>query len=101
MDKKTQGIIATVAAVFLCGCPGLCFCLFGAFTAAGMMPYTFDFNGNTESGIVPSGYGFAMLCAALIFIAIPIVVGFLMLREKPLDPIEGEIVSEEIPGEDL
>ncbi len=33
MDKKTGGIIATIVAVLLCGCPGLCFCLFGAVTA--------------------------------------------------------------------
>ncbi len=24
MDKKTGGIIATIVAVLLCGCPGLC-----------------------------------------------------------------------------
>ncbi|MBC8506149.1 MAG: hypothetical protein ISR58_12160 [Anaerolineales bacterium] len=101
MDKKTQGILATVAAVILCGCPGLCLFIFGGVTAAGIMPYNTEFNGVTDSGILPSGYGFAMLCAAIFFIAIPIVVGFLMLRQKPLEPIEGKIVEEEIPGEDL
>ena len=87
MDKKTTGIIATVATVLLCGCPGLCMCIFGGVTAAGIMPYETEFNGAMTSGIVPSGYGFTMLCVALVFIAIPIVVGFLMLRNKPEDDV--------------
>ena len=87
MDKKTTGIVATVVAVLLCGCPGLCMCIFGGVTAAGIMPYETEFNNAMNSGIVPSGYGFAMLCVALIFIAIPIVVGFMTLRNKPEDNI--------------
>ncbi len=35
MNNKNTGIIATVAAALLCGCPGLFLCLFGAITAAG------------------------------------------------------------------
>jgi hypothetical protein len=33
MDKKTVGIIVTVAAIVLCGCPGLCSLVFGAMFA--------------------------------------------------------------------
>ncbi len=36
MDTKTKGIVATIAAVVLCGCPGLFMCLFGALTAGGV-----------------------------------------------------------------
>lgn len=101
MDKKTVGIIATVATTLVCGCPGLFLCIFGAITAAGVMPYTTEFNGVTDSGVIPSSYGFGMLCVALIFIAIPIVVGFLMLRNKPEDEILEAAFEEEIPGGDL
>ena len=87
MDKKTTGIIATVVSALLCGCPGLCMCIFGGITAAGIMPYETEFNDVMNSGIVPSGYGFAFLCLALIFIAIPIVVGFMTLRNKPEDDV--------------
>ena len=83
MDKKTGGIIATIVAVLLCGCPGLCLCLFGAIAATGSMPWTSDFGGYSTGGTVPSYLGFMGLCLALIFIAIPIVVGFLTLRKKP------------------
>ena len=88
MEKKTVGIIATIVAVFLCGCPGLCLFLFGAIAATGRMPYTSDFPytsnfSNPYSETVPSYLGFIGLCLALIFIAVPIVVGVLTLRNKP------------------
>jgi hypothetical protein len=91
MDRKTSGIIATIVAVLLFGFPGLCFCLFGAITATGQMPLTSDFPyisdfGNPYSEMAPSYLGFVLLCLALIFIAIPIVVGVLTLRNKPEKP---------------
>ena len=39
MDTKTRGIVATIVAVVLCGCPGLFMCFFGAISALGSMPY--------------------------------------------------------------
>ena len=88
MEKKTGGIIATIVAVLLCGCPGLCLCLLGAITATGNMPLTSDFPytsdfGNPYSEMAPSYLGFVLLCLALIFIAVPIVVGVLTVRNKP------------------
>jgi len=83
MDNKTKGIIATVAAVLFCGCPGLFFCIFGAFTAAGSMPFTTEVNGVTNSGTLPPTVGFVLLCLSIIFILIPVAVGFFMLRKKP------------------
>ena len=83
MNNKTTGIIATVAAVLLCGCPGLFMCIFGAFSAAGIMPYTTTVNGVSSSGTMPVGAGIAMLCFSIILILIPIAVGFFTLRKKP------------------
>ena len=83
MDTKTKGIVATIVAVVLCGCPGLCLCIFGAVTAAGLMPYTTELNGVSNSGRMPAGAGIAMLCFSFLFIAVPIAVGFFMLRKKP------------------
>lgn len=80
MDKKTTGLIATIATALLCGCTGFCLCLFGIVTAAGAMPYTTEFNGISDQGYLPSGWGYAMLCLSVLFIAIPVVVGFLTLR---------------------
>lgn len=74
MNRNT-GIIATVAAVLLCGCPGIFICLFGALTAAGQG----TFNDQSLSPTV----GFVLLCLSLVFIAIPVVVGMVTLRKKP------------------
>jgi TRAP-type C4-dicarboxylate transport system permease small subunit len=74
---KTGAIIATVAAILLCGCPGLSLCVFGAFTAAGSMPDFWNGYGN-----FPGWLGFVFLCVALIFIAIAVLVPVLTLRKK-------------------
>lgn len=75
MNNKNTGIIATVAAVVLCGCPGLFMCLFGALTAAG--------KGTFNSSSMPPAVGLVLICVALIFILIPVGVGFFTLRKKP------------------
>ncbi len=96
MDKKTVGMIATVATVFLCGCPGLFLCVFGAISAAG--GGTFDLGTNTSE--IPPGAGIALLCVGLIFVVIPVAVGFFTLRKKSDGAIiEGAAID--IPGDDL
>src|SRR5258706_9075369 len=79
MDNKTKGIIATVAAVLLCGCPGLFLCIFGAATAFGGGTYSLG----SDSGNIPPAMGYVFLCLSIIFIIIPVVVGFFMFRRKP------------------
>jgi integral membrane sensor domain MASE1 len=75
MTNRNTGIIATIAAVVLCGCPGLFVCLFGALTAAGQG----TFNDTSLSPTV----GYALVCLSLILILIPVAVGFFTLRKKP------------------
>jgi hypothetical protein len=58
-------------------------CIFGAFTATGSMPFSTELNGVSNSGTLPPTVGFVLLCLSLIFIVIPIGVGFFMLRKKP------------------
>jgi hypothetical protein len=93
MNNKTTSIVATVAAVLLCGCPGLFLCIFGAVTATGNMPYNTELNGVSSSGTMPAGAGIAMLCSSVILILIPIAVGFFMLRKKP----EAVVSNETLP----
>lgn len=84
MDKKTTGIIATVAAALLCGCPGLFLCVFGAASALGAG--TFELG--QRSGGVPKGVGVVLLCLGLLLALIPVVVGFFTLRNKPQKTID-------------
>jgi hypothetical protein len=82
MENKTVGIIATVVTALCCGCSGISMCLWGAMAAAGVATYTYEAGKVSEEGSVPAGVGIAVLCVGLIFIAIPVVVGFLTLRGK-------------------
>ena len=94
MDKKTTGIIATVAAVLLCGCPGLFTCFFGATSLlAAMMPGAdIDVMGSSDPSAA-MGMGLGFLCVSVILIAIPIAVGFFTLRKKP----EAAVGNEPLP----
>ena len=83
MERRTVGIIATVATTLLCACPGLFLCLFGGLSAAGQGKYTSDLMGNAGGGAIAPGVGIALLCVGILLVAIPIVVGFFTLRKKP------------------
>jgi len=85
--NRTWPIVGTVAAILLCGCPGLSMCLFGAVTAFGKMPDFFNGYGN-----FPGWLGFVFLCLAIIFIAIAVVVPILLLRKKKPVVVADEIL---------
>ena len=91
MDRKTTGILATLAAVLLCGCPGIFICLFGALSAAGIGTWGTQLNSLGSSGSVPTWFGVGFVCLGLLLIAVPMVVAFLMLRKKP------EAIADEVP----
>lgn len=84
MDKKTTGLVATIAAALLCGCPGLIGLCFGATSVlASMMPGAdIDVFGSNNPA-AGTTMGIVFLCLSIIFIAIPIVVGVLTLRKGP------------------
>ncbi len=75
MNNKNTGMIATIAAVVLCGCPGLFLCLFGAITATGRGTFN-------DASLSPT-VGIALICVSLFLILIPAAVGFFTLRKKP------------------
>lgn len=79
--NKTTGIIATIAATLLCGCPGAFLCLAGGLIALGV-PVTTVINDQTSVREIPSYIGYGALIAALLLIAVPVVVGFLTLRRR-------------------
>jgi hypothetical protein len=84
MDKKTTGIIATVATALICGCCGLFACIMGFGTVTGNGTFTL---GNTVQPMPPA-YGYVFLCLSILFIIVPIVVGFVTLRKKPEESVE-------------
>lgn len=94
MDKKTTGIVATVVAVLLCGCPGLVGLCAGVTSAfAAMIPGAeIDVFGSNDPGAAVT-FGLVTLCVSLLLIAIPVMVGFLTLRDKSAEA--GAPVSDE------
>lgn len=84
MDRRTTGIIATLIAVLLCGCPGLLLLFTGAVTAfASQVPgANIDIGGRNDAQAALS-WGMAILCLGVLLVAIPVVVGILTLRNRP------------------
>jgi hypothetical protein len=79
MDNRTKSMIATIASVVLCGCPGLFLCIFGIAAAMGSGTYTLG----TDSGNIPPMYGYVLLCLSVLMILIPVGVAFYTLWKKP------------------
>jgi uncharacterized membrane protein YhdT len=93
--KRTGAIIGTIAAILLCGCPGLSLCVLGIWGATGTLPDVWTGYGN-----FPWSYGIGFLCVALIFIVIAVVVPVLLLRKKKV-PVEASPVDVLPPQEPL
>ena len=94
MDTKTKGIVSTIAAVVLCGCPGLFLCFFGAMsTFVSAIPGADMDVGGSSDPAAATAMGIGALCLSLIFIAVPIAVGYFTLRKKP----EAVMTNEPLP----
>lgn len=84
MDKKNTGIIATIVTAVLCGCPGLFGVCLGAISAiVSFIPGAdIDVMGSQDPQSALT-MGLGALCLGIVFVAIPVVVGFVMLKKKP------------------
>jgi hypothetical protein len=74
---KTWAIVGTVAAILLCGLPGLCL-----FVPLSIAIFAGGFNYNTVGVDLQPAYGVPFLCLSVIFIAIAVLVPVLTLRKK-------------------
>jgi Na+/melibiose symporter-like transporter len=89
-ENKTGAIIGTVAAIVLCGLPGLCLlCPLSVWMFTGSFP---DLTGSNY--YTPAAWGVLPLCLSVVFIAIAVLVPVLTLRKKkvaaelpPSDPM--------------
>jgi hypothetical protein len=83
MNNKNTSLIATIAAVVLCGCPGLfglCFGLTSLF-ASYVPGAQIDVFGSSDPQSATT-MGLVTLCLSVIFIAVPIVVWFVTRRPE-------------------
>ncbi len=93
MDKRTVGIIATVVSALACGCFAIFACVWGVI-AVTETPINITSNGQQSIDTLPPTTGYVLLCLSVLFVAVPIAVGFFTLRKKPLPPVEN---NEPIP----
>lgn len=82
MENRTVGIIATIATALLCGCASFFTCIFGILIAT-ETPFDTTVNGVDSVQTFPPTIGFVLLCLTLIFLLVPVGVGFFTLRRKP------------------
>lgn len=93
MENRTVAIAITVVTALCCGCLALTSCVWGVIGISGQ-PITTTVNGveSLEPMAMPLALG--LLCVSVIFIAIPIAVGFFALRKKPA---AAAVSSESLP----
>ena len=95
MDKKTAGIIGLVAAIFFCGLPGLCgLCMGPLSIIGGLIPGSdIDIFGSNDPGAA-IGFGIATLCVGVLFVAVPFLVWYFTLRNKPASE---KVIDHDVP----
>lgn len=94
MDKKTVGIIATVLTALLCGCLSIFTCSFGILIAT-ETPFDTTVNGVESVETFPPTIGYVLLCLTVIFLLVPVAVGFFTLRKKPDDDAVPAVIDAE------
>lgn len=88
MEKRTVGIAATAITALCCGCPGLFSLCWGALAAVVSFVPNANINiGGSSDPKMALLTGVGACCGGLLFIAIPIAVGFVMLRNKPAEVV--------------
>lgn len=95
MQNRTTAIIITIVTAVICGCLALFSFVFGLLGAL-QVPFQTNVNGVTGSAPMPSALGYVLVCLSLLFVAVPVVVGFVTLRRKP----EAAPPSEPLPPAD-
>ena len=87
MNNRNTGMIATIAAAVLCGCPGLFALFWGSLAAVVSFMPGADINiGGSSDPRTALFSGLGTLCVGILFLAIPVAVGFFTLRKKPETP---------------
>jgi hypothetical protein len=94
MENRNVAIAITVITALCCGCLALSSCVWGVLGISGQ-PITSTVNGIESVQPMGTPLAITLLCVSVIFIAIPVAVGFFTLRKKPAKPVM--ISDEPIP----
>lgn len=84
MNNKNTGLIAVIAAVVVCGCPGLFAVFYGGLTSIISFIPGADLNfGGSSDPMVALSSGLGSCCVGILFIAVPVAVWYFGMRKKP------------------
>ena len=83
-QQKALGLAATGITVLLCGLPGLICCVLGTVAISGT-PIPQTINGQEIVAPIAPWIGITTLCFASIGLLLPVVVGFITLRNRADD----------------
>ena len=97
MQNRTLATVITIITALCCGCFALMSCIWGILGVTGQ-PITTTVNGIESLETIPMPLALALLCLSVIFIIIPVAVGFFTLRKKP--DVATPISNEPIPPAD-
>jgi hypothetical protein len=96
MDKRTMGLIGVVVTTLLCGLPGLAGLCIGPLAIWGAtLPDNTLEPGDTNWAI---GGGIFILVASILFVALPVVIGLLTLKNRKPKEVD---IHEPIPSDDF
>jgi hypothetical protein len=96
MDRRTTGIVSTLAAIILCGIPGLV-CLCSGFSSAIMSqdPVRIaESSAGVSTGTLTT-IGLIGICFGVLLIAVPIIVAIIFFRRKTNRPLTD--ITEPLP----
>jgi TRAP-type C4-dicarboxylate transport system permease small subunit len=97
MQNRTVGIVITVVTALCCVCFAVMSCIWGGMIASGT-PFNTSVNGvDTGQQTFPVPVGIGLICLSIIFIIIPIAVGFFTLRKKPAPAPVAPNINEPLP----
>lgn len=90
MNNRTVRIVITIITALVCVCAALFACIWGGIIASGQ-PITSTVNGVETVQTIEPTVGYVLFCLSFLFILVPVVVGFLLLRKKPqASPVSDE-----------
>jgi ABC-type glycerol-3-phosphate transport system permease component len=93
MENRPLAIGITVVTALCCGCFALMSCVWGIIGVSGAPITMTDTYGLETVESMPMPLALGLLCVSVIFIAIPVAVGFFTLRKKPT--AQSAMVSDE------
>ncbi len=82
-NNRTLWIIVTVVTALVCCCAAIISAAWGVIIASGTPINVTDTSGTTTPQTLPSPVGYVLVCLSLLFVLVPVAVGFFTLRRKP------------------